>query len=362
MSCYEEEFSKETNSAETPFLFAKRTGQEILLFSKFRVPFEATPKSKYLKKELLNAIKNMFANKEEFLQARYGVAQEGFFYDVENVLFYNLGTANFNAFASCGIYFSKVDEKEIQKLQSLYCIPKEYCHFYEYRIIKALPNPNAESDILLAKWENIPLNCKGVKPAFVWKTFKNSLEKISLIHTSNCENGYTFALSLTIEKPPRVPFKLMSAVKPLLDGLICSFHDSEFTEEHKDLFARILGCKKDLFEEDTGILGSPKGNFLFPYNNGKGVKWNPADHLLNRVKITVLEGDSWNISGELYSTAKCPVCKKGNPAKLLWGYPVPNEELLNELSLGKTILGGCCLPEIDRFLPRYFCKWCKKNF
>ncbi len=56
---------------------------------------------------------------------------------------------------------------------------------------------------------------------------------------------------------------------------------------------------------------------------------------------------------------KCPNCGNDNTAKILWGMPSFSDELRNELSEGKVVLGGCCITGED---PDWHCNDCGCEF
>jgi len=55
----------------------------------------------------------------------------------------------------------------------------------------------------------------------------------------------------------------------------------------------------------------------------------------------------------------CPVCQSKRIADYLYGMPSFSEKLSKELDEGKTILGGCCIPDED---PSFACHVCKTVF
>ena len=41
---------------------------------------------------------------------------------------------------------------------------------------------------------------------------------------------------------------------------------------------------------------------------------------------------------------RCPECGSKNTARILWGYPLPDEKLLADLDAGRVVLGECVVP------------------
>ena len=277
--------------------------KSVVVFSKFYIPFEIdkvkhADKEKF-KEELKKAISDMEQDEDCILKARYGTTAINIS-DVENTLFYNLGTTNFKKFTKNGLTFSKVEKEEVRFLQRQYEISDEYSHYYEYEIGKNVPHIKFEK--MLAKWENVSLKCVALKPAIVWKTLKGEKSKIKTFGKINTEEKNTFAVCLTIEKPQNNKSNIITAMKSLLDGVICVFHSSYFNKNEIEKLMLKIGCEdKMLIDATLSVLGNRKTKFVNEY--GKSINWNPADELCNYVYISVKEGNSWNISGEIYSIA-----------------------------------------------------------
>lgn len=342
------------------YIFAKREKNSFILFSKFRVPFDI-PKSyslriKTLKNTIIQAVKDLQPTDDCLLQAKYGTTNKKTFYDVENVLFYNIGTANFNDLTKKGVVFSSISDIEVDAVRKKYNISDEYSDYYEYTLI---PKNNLQNfEDLLVEFKKIPLKCIGLHPTTVWKSLKAHKERFDVLEKIETNEKNTFAIILNIEKPQSERFNVMTAMKPLLDGLICSLHSSEFNETELKYFTDILKCDREvLTSNDISVLGDRKGNFIQVYR--KNVKWNPADDLCDYVSINIIEGENWSLSGKIYSTIKCPYCGKTKISKLLYGMPAMTDELQNNINNGKVKLAGCTISENNH---HHFCKWCKKTF
>ncbi len=342
------------------YIFTARDKNKVSIFSKFRVPFDmpkvGAKERKILKQDIKSAVKNLEALENGILQARYGTTEEKSFYDIENILFYNIGTANFKKSAKNGVTFSKVEKQEMNTLRKKYNIPDEYEHYYEYAITQK--HQAQEFPSLLAEWRSISLKCVGLTATTSWKNFKENEKAIQLYDKIDCNEKDTFSLVLEIEKPKNLRFNIMTAMKPLLDGLICAFHSSQFSKNELVYFAQKLNCNEEfLTSERIEILGERKSKFVQEYRNG--VKFNPADDLCDYVFITVKEGESWAISGKIYSSVKCPHCGRRKLGKLVWGMSAFDEEMKKAERAGRIKFAGCDIPENKS---RYYCKWCKKEF
>lgn len=56
---------------------------------------------------------------------------------------------------------------------------------------------------------------------------------------------------------------------------------------------------------------------------------------------------------------KCPRCGSTNTARILYGLPAFDEELVAKIDAGKIHIGGCCITGFDA---KYYCNDCKKKF
>lgn len=288
------------------YFFQSRSNTSVVVFSKGRIPFELpkanTEAVRELKEELILAIKQLESFENSVLCARYGTTDETKgFYDIENVLFYNIGTKKFNVLAKQSIAFAAVSESEIIKMRKQWNIPEEYCHYYEYTLLPELVPPS-QTKGLLASWENISFcKCTGLTPFASWNSIKEEANNIKIYDRIYCDNGDKFALVLEIEKPQKAKFSIMTAMKPLLDGLICAFHNSNFEKEEVECFSQKLGCDRDKIQSaELNVLGERQSKYIQIYCDN--LKWNPADDLCQCVTISIIEGNEWRLSGKIYKT------------------------------------------------------------
>ena len=56
---------------------------------------------------------------------------------------------------------------------------------------------------------------------------------------------------------------------------------------------------------------------------------------------------------------KCPRCGSTKTARILYGMPAFNEELVAKIDAGKIHIGGCCVTGFDA---KYYCNDCRKKF
>lgn len=352
-----QKYGANPNICEKDYIFIRRDDSAVILFAKFRVPL-CIPKEKKtiiapFKEELIRAIGGLSNRGGRILQARYGNTKKDGRFDVENVLFYNIGPSKFNLLAETGVEFSFVEKDEVEKLQERYNVSSEYSHFYEYKVEESSQRDYPK---LLAEWSSIPLKCVGLKLIDVWRAMRRAKEKITIYDRIDCAKSDTFAIVLEIEKPENEKLKLVSAMKSLIDGLVCVFHSATFTKEEEEGIANRLEVNiEELLDVSITTLGERKG-LVKPYR--RNVKWDPADHLCSHVYVTVKSGREWGVSGKIYSTVKCPNCGNIDLTKLDWERERREFET-EEITPPKVLLAGICT---QKQLPRYVCKNCKTYF
>ncbi len=278
----------------------------IKVFSKFRLPFERSNKKGVdysIFREVISNILDWIPRVlgEKSLNARYGTLDTGkYFYDLENVLFYNFGFSKetLKYKTEKGVAFSRISTNEVRGLQIKENIPNELCHCYEYFSdpIPCLPN-NAER--LIVQWESQPfIAIKSSNSASdYWKAMRQiSYSKIAPVDT---KNNNRFSLYLEIEKPRGEQLYLLGSLKSLLDGVISALHGGEFSEKEILSHSEKLNVPREWFlNNNMNILGRRK--YIQFYPSKSGIKWNPADDLCDKVSVSVVEGKTWKIKGRVY--------------------------------------------------------------
>jgi hypothetical protein len=332
------------------------------VLSKVRIPFDNSTSNDILelKEDLLFAIHTLSANANGVISAKYGTTTvQKQLYDLENVLFYNIGTANFINLSQNGIVFAEISPYDIARKRNEWGLSEEYKHYYEYKICSF--NADKSSDLEIACWQDIPFcKCKSLSPFDAWLAMHNAEGNIQVKGHIACELGDAFALHLILEKPKALPFNITSAMKPLLDGIISALHGGCFDEDMISLLMEKLSCTRDqIMNIGMNVLG--KRDYVQKYPCAKsGIKWNPADDMCKSVSIQVVDGDEWKISGKVFKIMpRCPKCNKTKLAQIMYGMPAMSEELEKQLDEGVVVLAGCC---IEGEKPRYRCRWCKTEF
>ena len=259
----------------------------IRAYSEERLNFEPKDWRKDFKKDLSIAIKELDTDGEVF-KAKLITEEKGFF-DVENILFYNLGTANFKRLDTKWVWFSLEIGENFHN--------KKYVH--EYGFVDSIPEINED---IIAEWSNIIIEkpTTGRKPLDYWLPFKQS----NSIKT-NCVNySGEFGLSIKIDKPKNAVLNIINIQKPLLDGIISVFHEA--TQVAKDIIEYIASKTYYSVEEIESFVSNnkiavlPQRDIIQKYR--EGIKWNPQDEKCTDVRIVVrdTEAQFYKISGYMF--------------------------------------------------------------
>lgn len=263
----------------------------ICAYSEERLNFEPKDWRKDFKKELSNVIKELAPVGEIFKSKLITEVNE--FFDVENILFYNLGTSNFKRLDTKGVWFS------LERGETLH--NKKYV--YEYGFADSFPEIKED---IIAEWSNVKIEkpTVGRKPLDYWMSFNQS----NRIKT-NCVNYQgEFGLSIIIDKPKNEVLNVINIQKPLLDGIISVFHEA--TKVDDNIIEYISSKAYCSIEEIESFFGNnkiavlPKRNIIRKY--GEGIKWNPQDEKCIEVRILVRDTEDklYKLSGYMFKKEK----------------------------------------------------------
>lgn len=239
------------------------------------IPFEPNHDSDDMKNRAVVRAAAMLLkeDKNKILLAQFGnFSGKKNISDLENILFYNIGTSWFEKACRNGIAFCEMPPSRTHGKNFL----------YRYDMVNAdiIANP----DTLLAEWSDIPLErfSASLKPTAYFKSFKENWHKIHVVEKKAKVDR--FGMRLHIALPKGKAINIAAAMKPMLDGIICAFHPAK-----TDLssFCEILSCSKEQLCGDEKCILSPR-EYLFHYRNS--IKWNPEDDLCRSVIITLSKG------------------------------------------------------------------------
>lgn len=290
-------------STDKPYfiLGTEATRNAVEAWSVARLLFE--PKDWLLEmRNSLNAeIRHIEPSPDMGLYALYTSAEAGYF-DLENILLYNVGTGAFTNLCKNSLCF----ERRVSAVAKLPQYIDNMRHHYYYSMISSTDEPRFwKEEKLLARWNNIKFNSlrTTIKPHTVWDAIKNG--KVEVFEKVE---PYSFlGLNIKIQSPKDKKVNLAAVIKPLLDGIISAFHEQNGSPDivSTNRLATLLGkppreIEKMLCNSQAAVLG--KRNLIHPFR--EGIQWNPADDLCMAVKVTLedsLAGQEWQMSGELFT-------------------------------------------------------------
>ena len=209
-------------------------------------------------KPLYNAIgKTLSLQGDEGLHARfYGVSPKGS--DLENILFYNIGSGCFSKLIQNGVVFEEMPQQDYDVIRKQYNIPNNCC-VYEYTLKPSCPFNGA------IVGRNICGNLLGKTVTDCWLEIKKGGWQ------ANVEDLQEFYLDIEIEiSKGKVT---VDKIKHLLDGVIASMHTYNFDLQAVNALMNTLGCSAQDLTKDRLLTGR---EYVFIKSNG-GIKWNPAD-------------------------------------------------------------------------------------
>ena len=271
-----------------------------------RLPFEPEGWKLKFRNEIRAALRSLSSLPDSSLIASYISPTKGFC-DVENILFYNVGSAPFAHLRNKRICFERV----FAKPPTPPCEDaSDWNHYLSYQLTseerpftywKPLHLP-------LAKWENLPCGVltSTSKATSVWHRFKLGIAKGKVQRLiSHSVLPTNLGLKLTIHAPKGTSFNLTSVIKPLVDGIVAAFssHDGSNTSLISGRLASALNVNQSdierlLVDRTMDILGT--GKLVRP--RARGVQWNPKDDLLVAGDILLVDDtfrQEWQLSGEL---------------------------------------------------------------
>ena len=222
--------------------------------------------------------------------------------DVENILFYNIGSKSFKHSQCRNIYFERIFGKPPE-------CPNvgEMPHYISYTLTDKRDNwrPNGR---LIVHWKNLDFMKvnSSTKPDSIWYQFQSCIKAEKVKRDSNLNIiDKKFGLKLVLHAPKNTDLNLTSIVKPLFDGIIASFsgHNDSSDIALKRLASKLNADQKQithfLKNEKMAVLGVRK--LIVPRSTG--IQWLPRDDLLVCGVLSLEDNnpqDKWLLSGELF--------------------------------------------------------------
>jgi len=270
------------------------------VWSEKRLPFEPQEWLVDLRAEIRTALRDLKCGPHQLLHAIYG-ARNIEFCDIENILLYNVGGGHFASLARYGIRLER---------SFTYPNPPEFMltqkpHYHHYTAADTDTGfINWRVGQILAQWDNviIPQLSSSTKIPSIW--YPISTNSMKVIHNPKEEPKH-FGLKVIISAQANKAINIANLVKPLLDGIISSFH--AHNRENIEILSQRIGVSlgqnpddiaKLLCRKDRAILGQRQLVWL----RKSGVQWNPSDDccLAFEVVVQTHKDKDWLISGSLF--------------------------------------------------------------
>lgn len=267
---------------------------DVLLCTDINIPFEPNAKQKQLRDLLQTKLRKLHPFGDQILYARYGSAIPEYC-DVENRLFYNIGSV---AFEKC---LSKETSVHIERMQSNEVFVEEgvgYKYIYRYEWCPKNNHKYWWEHDKICEWSKIPLENinSSVKPLDYYLAIKNHMNAVEIYKDGSSD---AWGLKIKLYLPRKAKIKNVSCImKAMIDGVICAFHTPDQLDA-EEICVRLKIDKKVLLSAEKTCLG--ERCFVSPYL--ESVKWNPKDEFLDYVMIepVIVDDEKIYYSGEIFS-------------------------------------------------------------
>lgn len=278
-----------------------RKGLQVEAWSTRRLPFEPKGWQLAFRNDLRTAVASLAAEPEQILHAIY-VSMDRTQIDVENVLFYNVGTRSFTRAARFGLRFERLYARPPSCPISLANKPTHY-HRYSLRPVTSSFIFWNEGTVL-AQWNSILESAMSInRCASVWYDLKRGS---IMSRASGKSPPRQFGLRVTLAVPRGKDVRPASTMKPVFDGIISTFHHhngSNNFEVGKRL-AKQLNANPDtlialLCNSKNAVLGKRQLVKLW----GNSLQWNPGDDycLAGELRMENVDGHGeWLLHGEIF--------------------------------------------------------------
>ena len=266
-------------------------GSFVEAWSAWHLPFEPrlTPQLEY-RARLRDAIARLGAS--EALTATYISPNWVQGLDVENVLFYNVGTSVFRNVAKRAVRFARIST---QPPAPPLVLEFEAKHYVRYETLTREARFDTDANQPAVAQAHIALRDIGEMKslAILWQSFKGAMAPGARMESLI---GKPFEVRLVISAPARCQPKLVEVMKPLLDAFISALHfyqGAQLDAVTARVSARLAiapdHVRSLLLHAETAVLG-PRA---VPYLRGDGLQWSPADDLLvaGELRLETVEAD-----------------------------------------------------------------------
>lgn len=278
------------------------SSQKVELWSEKRLPFEPKGWLKEMKTDLRESLSSINPHKSYLLYCKFSNTNKTEFFDVENVLLFNVGSGAFSHLKAEHILLERTFESV-----PLINGKTQYNNYslYHYTNNKQLTT-YFQKEKTVASWTMLRLKSLQAKPHWYWY-----LTKVNQTCESQASLGENtpFGITISIGVPNTRNVNLTGVCKPILDGIISAYHtcSADHLEEASLRIATLLGKDeheiRDLLQQEQGtFMGKTKLVSL----TKSGVQWNPADDQFLQVELKAhrTQNSNWTIDGEIYTLKK----------------------------------------------------------
>jgi len=277
---------------------AKDDGQ-VEVWSTYRLQFDHKERTTELKRAIGAAAGNLKASRDQLLSAVY-VSECREYVDAENVLLYNVGTANFARAAREGVRFERVFGCPPAAPSTLAGPAEHYHHYSLVRRGSTWRYWEAGPAAFTWKALAVPTLDAVSKPDAIWLAMRDAARAASPGRLSG-----KFGLLLELGAPATPAPRPADIVKPLVDGVVSGLH-SHNGEDLSVLVERLAGrmgesperISESLMSQTGAVLGERR--LLWP--RADGYQWNPADDELMACDLVWTEDSDatgWTLSGSI---------------------------------------------------------------
>lgn len=264
-----------------------KESNSLKIYTQERLNFEPKDWGKNLKNDIINALKGLTSNNQYLISKLQTNGTE--FFDVENILFYNVGVSN----------FKKLDTKGVWFMLNRSCVQQDFRYIYQYCFADSIDNNITD---IIAEWSNIIIDrpSTSTKPLDYWIALKKSDSII--INKNNYEKE--FGVYIEIFKPGKEIVNIVNVQKALLDGVISAFHKINYNDSTiLDYLTAYTGSSSEFILNIINNSASclPLRNVIQKY--GHGIKWNPQDEKCTDVRIVIRDSDddTYKFSGYIFA-------------------------------------------------------------
>lgn len=264
----------------------------VRLWLRRRLPLEPKGEVATARRELARALRCLVPPQQSLLHGTYR-SLDGSVFDVENVLFYNVGSGPFARAARHGMAFERFRSvpPHAPDLQ-------EYQHFHEYRFRTATLEVRRAANCSFTFTP--PYLSSATKTHEVWWRASESMRADSRMVGP-------FGLRIDLQLP-YVISNVAGILKSLVDGVVSALHvdPNPSTAAVERLSMRTGWGQDDIHHRLANPAGAVLGSRAVLSAYRKFVKWDPADHLCDAFQLTIAVAEQATCTVAIESRAPQP--------------------------------------------------------